>query len=109
MSDSNLIILSKDNFDETIKSNQVVVVDFWAEWCGPCKMFLPIMSELANDFEGKAVIAKVNVDENPDLAQQFGVMSIPNIIVFKDGEVVENITGVRPKPFIENLINKHLG
>ena len=84
------IALNEQNFNETIASG-VTLVDFWAEWCGPCQMMMPILDELTSRMEGKAKIAKVNVDEQPSLAAQFRVMSIPTLIVFKDGQAVEQM------------------
>ena len=84
------VILNEGNFKDEIASG-VTLVDFWAEWCGPCQMMLPILEDLSAKMEGKAKIAKVNVDENPALAAQFRVMSIPTLLVMKDGEVVEQL------------------
>jgi thioredoxin 1 len=84
------VVLTEDNFKEEVEKG-VTLVDFWAEWCGPCQIMLPILDELTTKMEGKAKIAKVNVDENPALAAQFRVMSIPTILVMKDGEVVEQL------------------
>ncbi len=86
--------LTVDNFDETIATG-TVLVDFWAPWCGPCKMQTPILEKVAEAVEGKAVITKVNVDENAPLAAKFGVRSIPTLILFKDGEKVQDFIGVQ--------------
>jgi thioredoxin 1 len=91
------IELTDANFDEILKSDKPVLVDFWAEWCGPCKMIGPVVEELAGDYEGKAVIGKVNVDENPNVAAKFGIRSIPTLLVFKDGEIVDKQVGAVPK------------
>ena len=99
MSDNeNILDLTDATFDEVIKgTGEPVVVDFWAEWCGPCKMIAPILDEIADE-QGDAVkITKVNVDENPSVAQQFGVMSIPTILVFRDGELDKRIVGAKGK------------
>ena len=88
------LILNNNNFDETIK-NGVVLVDFWATWCGPCKMLAPNVEEIAKEYEGRAVVGKVDVDENPDLAERFGIMSIPALFVFVNGEVKEKLIGYR--------------
>ncbi len=89
--------LNDSNFDETINSDKPVLVDFWSEWCGPCKMIGPVVEELAGDYEGKAVVAKLNVDENPLVTARFGVRSIPTLLVFKNGQVVDKQVGAVPK------------
>lgn len=89
--------LTDANFDETLKSDKPVLVDFWAEWCGPCKMIGPIVEELAGEYDGKAVVAKLNVDENPQVTGRFGVRSIPTLLVFKNGQIVDKQIGAVPK------------
>ena len=84
------IVLTDANFDETIKSDKPVLVDFWAEWCGPCKMIGPAVEELAGDYEGQAVVGKLNVDENPEVTARFGVRSIPTLLVFKNVRSLTN-------------------
>jgi thioredoxin 1 len=94
----NIIILSDDTFDETVKgSDTPVLVDFWAEWCGPCKMIAPVLEELSVEHAGKLAVAKLNVDNNPATAMRFDVMSIPTLIVFKDGEVSKRLVGAKGK------------
>jgi thioredoxin 1 len=91
--------LTKSNFDETINQDKPVLVDFWAEWCGPCRMLTPIMAELDTEYNNDAIVAKVNVDEQMELAQKFGIMSIPNVILFHKGDIVDNTVGVRDKNY----------
>jgi len=100
-------VLNVETFDETVKSG-VVVVDFWAAWCGPCKMLAPTVEELAEDYAGKAVVGKVDVDECPKLAERFNVYSIPTLIIFKDGEPVDRIVGFRVKSEIAKVIDSYL-
>ena len=90
---------------DSIKDNGVVLVDFYADWCGPCKMISPILEELAKEYDGKATIVKVNVDEHGDIAGRYGVMSIPNLVLFKNGEVVKQVVGFQPKNQLEALLN----
>ena len=101
------VILNEGNFKDEIASG-VTLVDFWAEWCGPCQIMLPILEELSTKMEGKAKIAKVNVDENPSLAAQFRVMSIPTLLVMKDGEVVEQLVWVQQADALETTLGKYL-
>ena len=92
------------NFDELLSSNKVVVADFWATWCGPCKAMGPSIDELAVEYEGKALIGKVDVEENNDLAEKYAIRSVPTIIFFKDGEMVDKVVGLQPKAAIEAKI-----
>ena len=92
------------SLNEAIESGKPVLVDFWAEWCGPCRMVAPIVSELSGEYEGKAVIGKVNVDENREVAAQYGIRNIPTILFFKEGKVVDKIVGAAAKSaFAEKL------
>ncbi|MCM3747630.1 thioredoxin [Paenibacillus pasadenensis] len=101
------VALTKENFNDSIQ-NGVTLVDFWAPWCGPCKMQLPIVEELGAELEGTATIAKINVDEQPEIASQFGVMSIPTLILFKDGQPVDKMVGVQSKDALKNKIQGQL-
>lgn len=90
--------LTDSNFEEmVIKSDKPVLVDFWAEWCGPCRMVAPIVSEIADEYEGKAVVGKLDVDSNPEVASRFGIRNIPTILFFKNGEVADKQVGAVPK------------
>ncbi len=100
-----VIELNDSNFEESINSGKVVLVDFWAEWCGPCKMLTPTIDELADDFEGKAIISKVNVDVSPSIAQKYSIRSIPSLLFFKNGAVEEQLVGVASKEDITKTIN----
>ena len=109
MASPQIVHLTEDSFDETIKNAQgPVLVDFWAAWCGPCKMIAPFLDQIAGEVEGKATVAKVNVDDNGDLSARFGIRSIPTLMVFKEGRVVDQITGALPKDQIRNLLQKHM-
>ncbi|WP_369715578.1 thioredoxin [Leptotrichia alba] len=99
--------LNKDNFEQSI-SNGVALVDFWAEWCGPCKMQLPIIEEFSSEMEGKATVGKVNVDEQLELAQSFGIQSIPTLILFKDGKQVKILVGLHSKESLYEEVNQVL-
>ena len=100
-------ILGKDNFNDTI-ANGVTLVDFWAEWCGPCRMQLPILEEASEEIGEKATVGKINVDHELELAQRFGVQSIPTLILFKDGEIVDKMVGVQAKETLVDKINNAL-
>ena len=103
------LTIRSDNFDELVmKSDKPVVLDFWAVWCGPCRMVAPTIDKLSEDYQGRAVIGKVNVDEESDLAEQFKVMSIPTLYVLKNGQVIERLVGARPYAELAALIDKHL-
>lgn len=92
-----------------VESDKLVLVDFWAEWCGPCKMIAPILDQIAQELDGKLTIGKLDIDENQDTAMAFGVMSIPTLLLFKDGEPVDRIVGYQPKPQLLARLQSHLG
>jgi len=99
--------LTTENFEE-VTNNGVSLVDFWAPWCGPCRMIAPVIDELATDFEGKANICKVNTDEQQDLAVKYGIRSIPTIIFMKDGEIIDQVVGAQSKQALSDKINAQL-
>ena len=100
-----MTILTSENFDrEVLNSDKPVVVDFWATWCGPCRMLAPVIEEIANEYAGKVKVGKVNVDDERELALEYGVSSIPTVMVFQNGEVKETSVGYRPKEEIEQML-----
>ncbi|XWN37545.1 MAG: thioredoxin [Balneola sp.] len=97
------------NFEaEVLNSDKPVLVDFWAEWCGPCRMIGPVVEEMAGEYEGKAKIGKVNVDNNPDISVKYGIRSIPALLIFKNGEVVDQIVGAVPKPHLTKQLDAQI-
>jgi thioredoxin 1 len=98
MASGNMIVATESNFnDEVLRANTPVLVDFWAEWCGPCKMIAPVLDELATEYDGKVKIAKVNIDEHQNLAAQFRITAIPTLLLFKNGQVLEQMVGAKSK------------
>ncbi|MBN1516365.1 thioredoxin [Candidatus Sumerlaeota bacterium] len=105
----NLMEITDGNFEqEVLNSDKPALVDFWAPWCGPCRMVGPIVEELANDFDGRAVVGKLNVDNNANVAGKYGITSIPTLMIFKGGEVVDKIVGMVPKATLQETLEKHL-
>jgi thioredoxin 1 len=105
MASDKVVNLTLDNFEDEVENSSLpVLVDFWAAWCGPCKMIAPIIDQLADEFDGKVKIAKINVDENRELSMRYKVMSIPTLLLFKDGEVVNQVIGARPKADLVKLL-----
>ena len=102
------IEITDANFEEIVSGDKPVLVDFWAEWCGPCKMIGPVVEELAGEYEGKAVIGKLNVDENPTMTAKFGVRSIPTLLVFKNGQVVDKQVGAVPKSVLAQKLTAQM-
>ncbi|MCZ7625206.1 MAG: thiol reductase thioredoxin [Candidatus Methylomirabilota bacterium] len=109
MASEKVVHLTDRDFDErVIKGQGLILVDFWAEWCGPCRMIAPILDELANEHDGQVTIAKLNVDENRESTARFGIRSIPTILLFKDGAQVEQIVGALSKSALQAKIQQHL-
>ncbi len=106
---SKAVHVSEKEFDmQVLKAEQPVLVDFWAEWCGPCRMIAPIVEELATEYDGKVKVVKVDVDENSNVAQRYGIMSIPTLGIFKGGEIVDRLGGYMPKPELKRRLERIL-
>lgn len=109
MASENVKTLTDASFEaEVLKSSEPVLVDFWATWCGPCRAVAPVVEALAKDYAGKVKVGKMDVDSNPQIATKYGVMSIPTLLMFKDGKVVQQIVGAVPRPKLEDMIKKTL-
>ncbi|HBH22335.1 MAG TPA: thioredoxin [Cytophagales bacterium] len=102
------IEITDANFEEILATEKPVLVDFWAEWCGPCKMIGPVVEELASEYDGKAVIAKVDVDSNPEVSAKFGIRSIPTLLFFKNKEIVDKQVGAVPKNVLSEKLNAQI-
>ena len=110
MAAAHLVILTQDNFPtEVLNSTVPVLVDFWAEWCGPCKMIAPILDELATEYDGKVKVGKVNIDDHQNLAAQFGIRAIPTLLIFKDGQVAEQVVGLKSKRDLKASLDRVAG
>ena len=105
---ANIITGTKENFSTVVNGELPVLVDFWATWCGPCRMIGPFIEQLADEYEGRVTFMKVNVDEQPELCERFHISSIPNLVLFRDGDVVEQSAGARPKALIAEMIEQAL-
>jgi thioredoxin 1 len=102
--------LTDANFETTVnQTSQPILVDFWAEWCGPCRRLAPTVDELANDYNGKVLVAKMNVDENPATPMRFSIRGIPTLLLFKGGQLVEQVVGLADKDQLKKLLDKHVG
>ena len=109
MTSEHILVLDDDSFDDEIKTIQgPILVDFWANWCDPCRTIEPWLDQLADELAGRAHVATVDIDENGDLVNRFGIMSIPTLVVFKDGKIVDQLIGAAPKHKIQSLVARHL-
>ena len=103
-----IVHFSKEGFDKALAQGGLMMVDFWADWCGPCRMLSPVIEDLAGQYEGKALVGKVNTDEEPELAMRYGVMSIPTVIFFKDGKEIDRKVGVMPGDVFVQTLEQNL-
>jgi thioredoxin 1 len=102
------IEITDSNYEQILNSGKPVMVDFWAEWCGPCRIIGPVVEEMANDYDGKVVVGKVDVDNNPSITARYGVRSIPTLLIFKDGQIVDKQIGAVPKSILSKKLEAHL-
>jgi len=100
--------ITQENFKETLDTDKPVLVDFWATWCGPCRMVGPIVDEIAQEYDGKAVVVKIDADANMDVMREYGIRSIPTLLYFKNGEVVDKVVGAQPKSVLTSKLDPHL-
>lgn len=108
MASDKILDLDESNFQETIAGAEPVLVDFWAQWCGPCRMVAPVLEDLAEELDGQVRIAKLDIDSNQELALKFGVQGIPAFILFQNGEIVDRMVGAMPKSAFQSFLNRHL-
>lgn len=109
MASDKIQIFTDGNFDQTVvKAEKPVLVDFWAEWCGPCRRLAPTVDALAHDYDGRVTVGKLNVDENPNTAGRFSIRGIPTILIFKGGAIVESVVGLADKEHLKQLIDRHV-
>ncbi len=108
MASDKVTTLTDGNFEQTINGGKPVLIDFWAEWCGPCRRLAPTVDELANDYEGKVVVGKMNVDENPSTPMRFSIRGIPTLLLFKGGQLVEQVVGLADKDSLKKMLDKHV-
>lgn len=105
----NVVEFTDDNFDtEVLQSSQPVLVDFWAPWCGPCRLIAPTVEELSNDYSGRVKVGKLNTDDNPKVASSYGISAIPTVLLFKGGQIVDKFVGVQPKTRMSSAMDGHL-
>ena len=108
MASEKVTVLTDGNFAHTIKGGKPFLIDFWAEWCGPCRRLAPTVDELANDYDGRVVVAKMNVDENPSTPMRFSIRGIPTLLLFKGGQLVEQVVGLADKDSLKKMLDKHV-
>ena len=108
MASDKVAILTDGTFEQTIKGEKPVIIDLWAEWCGPCRRLAPTVDELASDYDGRLVVAKMNVDENPSTPMRFSIRGIPTLLLFKGGQLVEQVVGLADKDSLKKMLDRHV-